>query len=132
MKRSLILMLSLMFLLGTCSPARGEEDAAMTLLSVNVRKADCRMLYRALLDYAAHGGASRGSGIYYDPEGTSAPGLDFARFRADGDRHAGEIQETVLAGGQVQSRFRPVHPIPEGGGFFENVWKRYWEDRNVW
>lgn len=45
MKRSLILMLSLMFLLGTCSPARGEEDAAMTLLSVNVRKADCHLLF---------------------------------------------------------------------------------------
>ena len=91
-----------------------------------------RMLYRALLDYAAHGGASRGSGIYYDPEGASAPGLDFARFKPDGDRHAGEIQETVLLDGQVQSRFRPVHPIPEGGGFFENVWKRYRKDRNVW
>ena len=54
------------------------------------------------------------------------------RLRADGGRHAGEIQETVLKNGVPESTFRPVRPVPEGGGFFENVWKRYREDKNVY
>lgn len=89
--------------------------------------------FSAMRDYVAHGGASRGSCIYTDPDGGCAPGLEpVFRFRADGGRHAGEIQETVLKNGVPESTFRPVHPVPEGGGFFENVWKRYREDKNVY
>ena len=93
-----------------------------------------KVCFSAIRDYAAHGGASRGSCIYTDASGDCAPGLEaLFRFVPDDGRHSAEIQETVLgADGRVTSEFRPVHPLPEGGGFFENVWKRYRADRNVW
>ncbi len=89
--------------------------------------------FSAMRDYVAHGGASRGSCLYTDAAGSHAPGLeDVFRFLSDDGRHSGEIQETVLRGGTVESTFRPVHPLPDGGGFFENVWKRYREDKNIY
>lgn len=43
-KRMLALWLGLALLLGGAAPARGEEAARMTLLSINVGKADCHLL----------------------------------------------------------------------------------------
>jgi succinate dehydrogenase / fumarate reductase flavoprotein subunit len=107
----------------------------------------------AMADYVAHGGRSRGSVLYTDPEGSlpvagHGPDADVEldlpelfRFRLDGGALDGEIQEaawTPPAGdgadgaGTAQFVWRPVRPIPEDDDFFENVWRDYREHRNIY
>jgi hypothetical protein len=38
----------------------------------------------------------------------------------------------LLPDGSYATEFRPVRPLPEGGGFFENVWRGYRENGNVY
>lgn len=90
------------------------------------------MYLSAMRDYAAAGGGSRGSAVCLDPDGTAPEGLEEFRFRADDGRFDGSVQETVFSPDGCMSSFRPVRPLPEGGGFFENVWRRYREDGNVY
>lgn len=87
----------------------------------------------AMLDYVNHGGKSRGSALYTDPSGrkpdSRLPG-EFTFCLDDGSR--GElIQEAAYHGGTVEFHWRNVRPIPEDDDFFENVWKGYRENQNV-
>jgi succinate dehydrogenase/fumarate reductase flavoprotein subunit len=113
----------------------------------------------AMADYVAHGGRSRGSVLYTDPEGSlplvgHGPDADaelelpeLFRFRLDGGALDGEVQEaawTPPAGagidgtdgadgaGTAEFVWRPVRPIPEDDDFFENVWRDYREHRNIY
>ena len=43
----------------------------------------------------------------------------------------GRIQQTVLKNGEFCCSYRPVRPIPDGDDFFENVWRGYRENENV-
>lgn len=85
----------------------------------------------AMSDYIERGGLSRGSSLYTDPAGDCAPGLDdLFRFRPDDGRMDGVIQE-VEYGRPTKISIRPVRPLPEGGGFFENVWRSYRQNHNI-
>lgn len=87
----------------------------------------------AMADYAHRGGRSRGSSLYTDREGEAPSGFDATfLFRVDDGRLDGEVQNVVFDRGEVRVTWRPVRPLPEGGGFFENVWRRYREDGNVY
>ncbi|MEE6294966.1 FAD-binding protein [Georgenia wangjunii] len=108
----------------------------------------------AMADYLEHGGRSRGSVLYTDPEGTlplvghserAADELDLPeifRFSLDDGALSGEIQETSWSetgpdgvpdyAGTPAFRWRPIRPIPEDDDFFENVWRRFREDRNIY
>lgn len=90
------------------------------------------MVLSAMADYAAAGGGSRGSAIYTDPAGEAAPGLPalFGFCPDDGSRD-GEVQELRFAFSGPTAQWRPVRPLPEGGGFFETVWRSYRETHNV-
>lgn len=83
---------------------------------------------RAMLDHCENGGASRGSALYLDRV-DSFDSL-FA-FRDDGDAHAGEVTELrfVLPTWETKATHRPVHPLPEGGGVFETVWRDFREGK---
>ncbi len=97
----------------------------------------------AMADYLDHGGRSRGSVLYTDPEGSlplrdespGAPELDLPevfRFRLDGDRHADVIQEVAWDGVADPSfEWRQIRPMPADDEFFENVWRSYRETKNV-
>ncbi len=97
----------------------------------------------AMADYLDHGGRSRGSVLYTDPEGSlpvaddtaGAPELDLGdlfRFRLDGDAHADVVQEVTWDGASPPTFvWRPVRPLPSDDEFFENVWRGYREDQNV-
>ncbi|MBQ8752946.1 MAG: FAD-binding protein [Clostridia bacterium] len=90
------------------------------------------MYLAARADYAATGGGSRGSAIYTDPEGVSAEGLEsLFRFRLDDGGRDGMVQELTLTDNGPVASWRPVRPLPEGGGFFETVWRQYRETHNV-
>ena len=42
------------------------------------------------------------------------------------------VQETCLENGRFSCRWRPVRPIPEVDNFFENVWRGYRENQNIY
>ena len=87
----------------------------------------------AMLDYAAVGGHSRGSALYSEPDGECPKGLDeIFRFSLDGGKLDGSVQNAFFDGGSASAAWRPVRPLPEGGGFFENVWREYRENKNIY
>lgn len=92
-----------------------------------------RVYLGAMEDYLASGGLSRGSALYTDPNGTKPdPRLSdtFAFTLDDGSR--GDLVQEVAAGEKLEFTWRKVRPIPEEDDFFENVWRSYRENGNVY
>lgn len=86
----------------------------------------------AMLGYAEKGGKSRGSAILRSEQGVSPEGMEEFLFQPDCGGLDGQVQEVLYSPEGCRSEFRPVRPLPEGGGFFENVWRRFREDGNVY
>ena len=95
----------------------------------------------AMADYLDHGGRSRGSVLYTDASGQlplaseDGPELDLPDvFRFSLEDGLGDVvQESMWEGdGSPRFEWRGVRPIPEGDEFFENVWRHYREDKNVY
>jgi hypothetical protein len=92
----------------------------------------CYTYLAAMRDYAERGGRSRGSALYYDPDGVLPEGLpEIFRHSPDDGSKDGYIQEAELTQDGVAFNWREVRPIPEGDGFFENEWRGYRENGNV-
>lgn len=92
-----------------------------------------RIVYMtAMNEYVKLGGKSRGSSIYTSKNGHSPEGMeDIFRFELDD----GTFDKSVLCidyQNGVSSFVRDVRPLPEGGGFFENVWREYRENKNIY
>jgi hypothetical protein len=95
----------------------------------------------AMADYLDHGGRSRGSVLYTDASGQlplageEGPELDLPeifRFSLE-DGLTDVIQESTWSGeGDPGFSWRGVRPIPEDDEFFENVWRHYRDDKNVY
>lgn len=88
----------------------------------------------AMADYADKGGKSRGSALYHDAAGEKPhPALDeMFRFTA-GDGGLGKrVQEVAYKDGKCAFEWRPVRPLPQDDDFFENVWRGYRENGNVY
>jgi succinate dehydrogenase / fumarate reductase flavoprotein subunit len=95
----------------------------------------CQLVYlSAMVDYADQGGKSRGSALYYDKDGTrsyeSLP--EIFRFTLDDNSRGDLVQEAVLTDGACQLSWRKIRPIPIEDDFFENVWRNYRENGNVY
>ena len=88
----------------------------------------------AMLDYARSGGGSRGSALYTDPAGEKAYDElpEIFRFRLDDGKGKGRLQEMRWTEQGVRAAWRPVHPIPQEDDFFENVWRNFRENGNVY
>jgi len=93
----------------------------------------CQRVYlEAMLDYAEQGFTTRGSALYYTENGQLRPGLEECfRFLPTDGAQDGMIQQIRYWDGECQVSYRPVRPMPEGGGFFENVWRGYRENQNI-
>ena len=95
----------------------------------------------AMAEYLDHGGRSRGSVLYTDEGGSlplageDGPELELEeifRFSLE-DGLTDVIQESVWEGsGEPGFEWRAVRPIPEDDEFFENVWRHYRDDKNVY
>lgn len=88
----------------------------------------------AMIDYADVNGHSRGSALYHDPSGTK-PAPDFPenfRFTLEDDPCKSAIQEIKYRGQHPIITWRAPRPIPDDDDFFENVWKHYRQNKNVY
>ncbi|MHA6513073.1 FAD-binding protein [Tessaracoccus sp. Z1128] len=92
----------------------------------------------AMRDYLDHGGRSRGSVLYTDPEGDLPwPDQNLAlpeefRFVLDAGALDGVTQEVDWSGeGVPEFTWRDVRPIPSDDDFFENVWRHFRADHGV-
>lgn len=88
---------------------------------------------RAMEDYAATGGKSRGSALYTDPHGEKPyDGLpDTFTFLLDDGGLENLTQEAVYTAAGCRFNWREVRPIPEDAGFFENVWRDFRDNGNI-
>ena len=75
----------------------------------------------AMKNYCETTSLTRGSAIYKNT-GSVAEKADLS----------GMIQEIFLDGGKFEACWRPVRPIPVDEGFFENVWRGYRENKNIY
>ena len=86
----------------------------------------------AMKEYVRMGGKSRGSAIYTSKNGDVPNKMEeIFRFELD----TGDFDTTVLEinyADNLSVNTRPVRPLPEGGGFFENVWREYRENKNIY
>lgn len=93
----------------------------------------CQFVYlNAMMDYAVHCGVSRGSALYYSETGRKPCDAlpEIMRFRlAD---FPNEIQEVSLQDMRCAFTWRLPRPIPMEDDFFENVWRTYRENGNVY
>lgn len=87
----------------------------------------------AMSDFAEKMPFTRGSALYFSPDGVKAERLpECFRFVPDDGGSAGKIQEVSLKDGKFVTLWRRVRPIPENSDFFENVWRQYRENKNIY
>ena len=92
------------------------------------------MYITAMKTYISAGGKSRGSAIYTSENGTAPDKMeDVFRFELDDGALNDKVFEiTFNAPDSIGGGARPIRPLPEGGGFFENVWRDYRETKNIY
>ena len=86
----------------------------------------------SMLDFARTVGKTRGSALYTDENGQLREGLN-EQFRfslENGDTFA-KVQEIALCGTECVTTWRDVRKMPNEQDFFENVWRQYRENKNV-
>lgn len=87
----------------------------------------------AMLFYAETVGDTRGSSLCYDPNGNLRPGLEeLFRFSEEDGQTRIKVQETFWNGSGFSSAWRDVRPIPQNDDFFENIWRSYRKNRNIY
>ncbi|WP_251390232.1 FAD-binding protein [Mediterraneibacter agrestimuris] len=88
----------------------------------------------AMADYMDSGGKSRGSALYLDPNGkkSSEQLPELFCFTLDDQSRSNMIQEISYLDGRCEACWRTVNPIPEEEDFFENIWRSYRENGNVY
>jgi len=86
----------------------------------------------AMIDYAeTH--HTRGSALYTNPKGEHPKGLEeFFSFYLDDGESGAWVQETIPEKDGLRIHWRSVRPIPENDDFFENVWRNYRENQNIY
>lgn len=88
----------------------------------------------AMLDYIASGGKSRGSALYYDPAGIKpyAELPDEFTYSLPGKDAESRLQEVWLSAEGCVFEWRAARPLPEDDDFFENVWREYRQNQNIY
>jgi succinate dehydrogenase / fumarate reductase flavoprotein subunit len=88
----------------------------------------------AMKDYVDHQGRSRGSALYTDISGQKPdPRLpEEFTFCLDDGSSADLIQEVSYRNGKAEFEWRKVRKIPEDDNFFENVWRQFRENQNIY
>ena len=91
-----------------------------------------KVYLQAMLDYMDQGGKSRGSALYTEKPECEFTFDMFRKFSCErGEMKETPIQEMILEGKKAVSFWRQPRPIPEDDDFFENVWRGYRENGNI-
>lgn len=95
----------------------------------------CQYVYlNAMADYINNGGKSRGSALYTDKNGTlpyeNLPGI--FKFTLDDGTRGDKVQEVAYSNLNCEFSWRKVREIPKDDDFFENVWRSFRENGNVY
>lgn len=88
----------------------------------------------AISDYIEVIGKTRGSALYYNPQGILRDGLEeIFRFTQCEDKETfDKIQEIKLQNEKCIALWRNVRPIPLDKDVFETVWRQYRENKNIY
>jgi len=87
----------------------------------------------AMINYSETVGDTRGSSLCFDENGKLRDGLEeIFRFTEEKGNTRTKIQETVLTKNGFVSSWRDVRPIPQNDDFFENIWRQYRENKNIY
>ncbi len=90
-------------------------------------------LLEGLIDYANEIGITRGSALIYDKNGDLRQGLDESfRLKVGENTLSDKIQEIEKTDKGYKVSWRSVRPIPQNDDFFENVWRQYRENKNIY
>jgi len=95
----------------------------------------CQYVYLcAMTNFIEIGGKSRGSALYTDPRGQKPYAClpDDFTFTLDDGVLGAMVQEVLYQNGCCAFNWRKVRPIPEDDDFFENVWRDYRKNGNVY
>lgn len=92
---------------------------------------DILLTQAAVLTCAKDMNTSRGSAIYTDENGKLRKGLDELFRFSSNEIAADKIQQVKFADGKFEVLWRDVRPLPEDDDFFENVWRSYRENKNI-
>lgn len=95
----------------------------------------CQYVYlNAMVDYVEKGGKSRGSALYTDKNGylpyDNLP--DMFKYTLDDGSRSDMVQEVIYKNGRCEFMWRKVREIPVEDDFFENVWRSYRENGNIY
>lgn len=87
----------------------------------------------AMINYAETVKDTRGSSLCFDENGNLRNGLEEVfRFTEESGASRLKVQETVITENGFTSSWRNVRPIPQNDDFFENIWRSYRENKNVY
>lgn len=87
----------------------------------------------AMNDFANVTGITRGSSLYTDEKGGLREGLnELFRFTEDDGNTVGKVQQIKIVDGKCEITWRDVRPLPSDDDFFENVWRVYRENKNIY
>ncbi len=90
-------------------------------------------MLECLIDYAKEIGVTRGSALIYDQKGDLRDGLDETFRLQVGEKTATDkIQEIQKTEKGFKVSWRGVRQLPENNDFFENIWRRYRADKNIY
>lgn len=92
---------------------------------------DILLTQAAVLTCANDMNISRGSAIYTDENGNLRKGLDELFRFSSNEIAADKIQQVKFADGRFEILWRDVRPLPDDDDFFENVWRSYRENKNI-
>ena len=92
---------------------------------------DILLTQAAVLTCAADMNISRGSAIYTDENGKLRQGLDELFRFSSKENNADKIQQIKFINGSFEILWRDVRPLPDDNDFFENVWRSYRENKNI-
>ncbi len=88
----------------------------------------------AIADYIENSGKSRGSALYSNQQGKlpAANLPEVFRYMLDDGSRRHFIQEVWYRAQKCDFTWRKIREIPAGDDFFENVWRNYRENENIY
>lgn len=90
------------------------------------------MTLSAMLDFSKTTDGTRGSALYTNDKGVKNERLDDVfKFIMQDSSEFDMVQEVYLENDEVKGLWRKVRPIPEKDDFFENVWREYNKNKNI-